>query len=411
MKPSSVAALPFTPYQSFVVAMLSFLQFTVVLDFMILSPLGAVLMPSLGISAAQFGTVVSAYAFSAGISGFFAAGFADRYDRKKLLLFFYVGFLVGTLLCGMAHTYEFLLIARIITGIFGGVIGSITFAVTTDLFSYEQRGRVMGIVQSSFAAAQVLGIPIGLYLANHYGWGMPFYLIVGVGVLAGFVIAARLQPIEIHPEALSRSPYRHLLKTVSNPRYIQGFAATALLTIGGFMIMPFASAFMVGNLGIRFDQLPIVYIITGFGSIATGLYAGRATDRFGKMRVFGIASVVNLIFLNLFCHLEITPIAWVIAINIALFASGFCRMIASSALMSVLPVPAERGAYMAVSSSIQQVSGGVAAVLSGMIVVQTATGRIEHFDQVAYVVSGSAIATWIMLHLVDRYIRQAGLAR
>src|SRR6267154_83631 len=156
----------FTGYEIFIIAILSILQFTVILDFMVLSPLGAMLLPQLHITTAQFGLVVSAYAFSAGASGILAAGFADKFDRKKILIFFYVGFLIGTVLCAIAPDYTFLLMARIVTGIFGGVIGSVSFAIISDLFKFEVRGRVMGFVQMSFAASQVLGLPIGLVLAN-----------------------------------------------------------------------------------------------------------------------------------------------------------------------------------------------------------------------------------------------------
>ncbi|MBM4251394.1 MAG: MFS transporter [Deltaproteobacteria bacterium] len=100
---------------------------------MILAPLGAILMPTLGISPSQFSLVVSSYAFSAGVAGILSAGFADRFDRKRMLLFFYVGFLIGTLMCALANSFEALLTARIVTGLFGGVIGSVVFAITTDL--------------------------------------------------------------------------------------------------------------------------------------------------------------------------------------------------------------------------------------------------------------------------------------
>src|SRR5689334_5303231 len=129
MNTSTVAAAaPFSGYQKLVIGMLAFLQFAVILDFMLMSPLGAVIMPSLAITPAQFGTVVSAYAFAAGVSGLLTAGFADRFDRKKLLLFFYSGFVLGTLWCGLAQSFESLLLARIVTGVFGGVIGSIVLA-------------------------------------------------------------------------------------------------------------------------------------------------------------------------------------------------------------------------------------------------------------------------------------------
>src|SRR3982751_635453 len=152
----------FTRYQKFIVAVLAFLQFTIILDFMIISPLGALLLRDLHITTRQFGLVVSAYAFSAGASGLLAAGFADKFDRKRLLLFFYAGFLLGTLLCGVAGSYAFLLGARIVTGVFGGVIGSISMAIVADVFPLEVRGRVMGFMQMGFGARQVLGIPMGL---------------------------------------------------------------------------------------------------------------------------------------------------------------------------------------------------------------------------------------------------------
>src|SRR4051812_19587519 len=160
----------FSRYQSLLIALLAFAQFTIILDFIIMSPLGAILMPALDITAGQFGVAVSAYAFSAGISGVLAAGFADRFDRKKLLLFFYVGFLGGTLWCALAQTFPSLLAARIVTGLFGGVIGSVLIAIATDLFAANLRGRAMGIMQTAFAASQVMGLPAALYLSNHWNW-------------------------------------------------------------------------------------------------------------------------------------------------------------------------------------------------------------------------------------------------
>src|SRR3954447_16451468 len=164
-KPSKAPAHVFTGYQKFVIAVLAFLQFTIVLDFMILSPLGAILLQELGISTKRFGLVVSIYAFAAGGSGLMAAGFADKFDRKKFLLFFYCGFILGTFLCGIADTYVLLLGARMVTGLFGGVVGSVVFAISTDLFPFAMRGRVMGLVQTAFASSQVLGIPAGLFFS------------------------------------------------------------------------------------------------------------------------------------------------------------------------------------------------------------------------------------------------------
>src|SRR5437762_9041604 len=217
----------FSRYQVFVIAILTILQFSIILDFMVLSPLGAFLIRDWHIHPSQFGFVVSVYAWSAGISGLLSAGFADKFDRKKFLLFFYAGFLAGTMLCAFAPNYRFLLFARIITGIFGGVIGSISFSVISDLFKWEVRGRVMGFVQMAFAASQVLGLPIGLLLADRFGWHSPFWMIAGVGLFVGVIIIFYMKPVREHLKIRSdqRHPFHHLIKTISQSPYQRAFMA------------------------------------------------------------------------------------------------------------------------------------------------------------------------------------------
>jgi len=229
----------FTPYQVLVIILLALTQFTVVLDFMVMSPLGDMLIKSMSLTTSQFGFAVSGYAFSAGISGFLTAGVADRFDRKKLLLFFYVGFIGGTLFCGLSTTYPMLLAARIITGLFGGVIGSISLAITADLFPLHQRGRAMGFMQMGFGASQVLGIPISLYIANHWGWQSPFLMIVGLAFIVWIMTMLKLRPITKHLELKSeKTAIAHLWHTIRQRDYRTGFLLTALLSLGRFMMMP-----------------------------------------------------------------------------------------------------------------------------------------------------------------------------
>jgi predicted MFS family arabinose efflux permease len=396
---------PFTSYEKAIIAMLAFIQFTVILDFMVLSPLGAQLMTELKISTAQFGWVVSAYAFSAGTSGLLTAGFADRYDRKKLLLFFYSGFVLGTLLCGIAPDYNFLLMARIVTGIFGGVIGSIGFAIITDLFAFQMRGRVMGVVQSAFAGSQVLGIPLGLYLANTLGWHSPFMLIVGVSVLAGIAIVIYMKPITGHLKIKSdRNPFQHLLHTVSRPSYLRGFASTTLLATGGFMLMPFGSAFAIHNLGISQTELPLIYMVTGVSAIIIGPFAGKLSDRIGKFPLFSYASIWGIMVVILYCNLGVTPLWQIMIINVLLFAGISARMVSSSALVSGIPDPQDRGAYMGINSSVQQISGGIASMIAGLIVVQSADGALERYDLLGYIVAATMALTIAMMYSINKYV-------
>lgn len=398
----------FSSYEVFVIAILSALQFTLVLDFMVLSPLGAILIPALKITTAQFGWVVSAYAFSAGASGLLAAGFADKFDRKKLLLFFYSGFIVGTLLCGIAPDYKFLLMARIVTGIFGGVIGSISFAIITDLFRMEVRGRVMGFVQMSFAASQVLGLPLGLYLANTFGWHSPFILIVGLSVALGIVIILKMKPVDVHLKLKSdRNAFQHLIKTVSNSTYLKAFGATILLATGGFMLMPFGSAFGINNLHITLDQLPLLYLITGACSMIAGPFTGKLSDAIGKYKIFVIGSILGIFMVLIYCNLGITPLWVVIIINVILFIAITARMIAASALMTAIPEPADRGAFMGINSSIQQIAGGIATMIAGFIVVQkSAHAPLENYPLLGFVVAGAMLITIGMMYIIHRMVEE-----
>lgn len=407
MEDTNQTSLTFSKYQIFIVVILAILQFTIVLDFMVLSPLGAQLMMELDITPQQFGWVVSAYAFSAGISGLLAAGFADRFDRKKLLLFFYTGFIIGTLLCGIAPDYTFLFFARIITGLFGGVIGSISFAIITDLFALQMRGRVMGFVQMAFATSQVMGIPIGLYLANLWGWHSPFLLIVGVSIIVGVAIIFFMKPIDAHLKIKNdKNPFQHLVSTVSRPYYLKGFGAIVLLATGGFMLMPFASAFTVYNLGISLDHLPMIYMATGICSMIAGPLAGRLSDQVGKYKVFFYGSLLMMIVLVWYCNLGITPLWLVIVANVIMFIGVTSRMISASALMTAIPNPADRGAYMSIQSSVQQISGGFASVLAGLIVVQTSSGVLLNYDILGYVVVLATMITMVMMYRIDKSIKQ-----
>ena len=402
-------AAGFSAYQKWVLGLLTFLQFSVILDFMILSPLGAMLMPQLSITPAQFGLLVSVYAFSAGASGLLAAGFVDRFDRKRLLLVFYGGFVAGTLMCGLAHTYESLLFARTITGLFAGVLGSTVFAITTDLFPYQLRGRVMGILQTAFAASSVVGLPLALALSNRWGWNAPFLLIVAVAALVGVAAMRYLRPIDAHLQLRpDRSPLHHFLHTVSVRRYLQGFATSALLATGGFILMPYSSAFLVNNIGIEFGRLPLVYLVTGACSIVAGPLIGRLSDAVGKFLVFCFGSAVTITMVLIYTHLGVTPLGLVILVNSLLFVGVSSRMISASALVSAIPDAADRGSYMSISSSVQQVSGGLAAILGGLIVSETRTGALEHFDVVGYVLVGTTLVTLVMMYFISRRVEGRG---
>lgn len=388
-QPSTQIILPFSNYQKLVIALLALLQFTIVLDFMVLAPLGDYLMKSLAITPKGFGLVVSSYAFSAGASGILAAGFADKFDRKKLLLFFYIGFIVGTLACALSTSYSMLLIARIITGLFGGVIGAISMTIMADLFEVNQRGRVMGFVQMAFAASQVLGIPVGLYFANLWGWHSSFLMIVALAVVVAIFIIVKIKPIDKHLALQSdKSAFLHLWHAVSNKSYQTGFIATAFLSIGGFMLMPFSSAFLINNIKITPHQLPMVFMFTGIASIIIMPLIGKLSDKVDKFMLFTAGSALAIVMILIYTNLAVTPLWLVVVINMVLFMGIMSRMIPATTLTMSIPDMKDRGAFMSVNSSLQQMAGGIAALCAGLIVTQKSnTSPLENYGILGLVVS------------------------
>jgi predicted MFS family arabinose efflux permease len=304
---------------------------------------------------------VSAYAFAAGISGLLTAGFADRFDRKKLLLFFYAGFILGTLWCGLAQSFESLLVARVVTGLFGGVIGSVVLAIATDLFAPQMRGRVMGFIQTAFAASQILGIPIGIYLSNQWNWHVPFLALVVLGLIGGLLIAVYMKPVADHLKLKQEhSAFEHLRNTVVEPRYLLSFVSVLFLATGGFMLMPFSSAFTVNNLGISLHDLPVIYLVTGIATIFVGPLVGKAADSFGKLRVFFAGTAITIVMVLIYTQLTHATLVMVTIINVVMFIGIFSRMIPFQALMTQVPAPTHRGQLTSINASISSLECGIA---------------------------------------------------
>ncbi len=394
----------FTPYQKLIIVLLAMTQFTVVLDFMVMSPLGDILIKSLDITPAQFGLAVSAYAFSAGFSGLLAAGFADKFDRKKLLLFFYTGFIAGTFFCAIAPNYHLLVAARVLTGLFGGVISSIAMAIVADLFHIGQRGRVMGFVQMGFSASQVLGIPVGLYLANLWGWHAPFLMIVILSILLALVLLQGMRPVNQHlMQPSERRAVIHLIKTLSVPVYRQAFLTTALLSIGGFLLMPFGSAFLVNNVGITQAELPVIFMVTGVFSLIIMPLVGKLSDKVDKFRLFTIGSLWAMVWMLVYTNLPVSPLWVVILVNVLLFAGILSRMVPAMAIMSAVPILSDRGAFMSINTSLQQIAGGIAATFAGLIIVQADKhSPLQHYPVLGII---GAVVILVCIWLISRVRR------
>jgi predicted MFS family arabinose efflux permease len=375
-----------------------------------MSPLGDLLMKQLMINTEQFGLLVSCYAFGAGISGILVATFSDKFDRRKFLLFFYIGFTVATFLCGAFHNYTLLLIARSFAGIFGGVISAISFAIVADLFALNQRGRVMGYIQMSFAGSQILGIPVGILLANKWGWNSTFIMIGVLSTVIWFVILFKMKPINTHLKLqIQEKVLSHFWRILSNKNYRLGFVLITITASGSAMLMPFSSAFLINNVGITQEQLPFIFMFTGLATVGIMPLVGRLSDMKDKFKIFLIGALITVPMTLIYTNLVPIPLWAVIAINIVMFAGISSRMIPAMALNTAIPEQKDRGSYMSLCSSLQQMSHGIASLAAGFIIFQqTKTSPIENYNILGFIVCALTVACVFLIFRVNKVVKNRG---
>jgi predicted MFS family arabinose efflux permease len=376
---------------------LAAVQFTSIVDFMVVMPLGPQLMRKLHIDPAQFGWVVSSYTFAAGVAGIVASSLVDRFGRKAAFLTLYGGFLVGTLLCGLSPNYATLVLARIATGAFGGILGGMALAIIGDVFPPERRGRATGALMSAFALASVVGVPFGLYLGTNYGWHVPFLLLAGLGCPVMLVAARVLPPLREHLKRRTPThPLRSLAETFSHPNHLNAFALVVTLMFGGFAVIPFISPYLVANVGMTEAQLPFVYLTGGGLTLVTAPWIGRMADRYGKLRVYRIVAPISAVLMIVVTNLPRVGPAAAVAATGFLMVSNAGRMVAALAMVTDSVVPARRGGFMSANSSVQHLATGLGAAFGGLVIAKGADGRLLHFDRVGMIaVTATLLSLWL----------------
>ncbi|MCB0798424.1 MAG: MFS transporter [Chitinophagales bacterium] len=380
------------------------INFTHILDFMIMMPLGPQLMRIFEISPAQFSTLVASYTFSAFASGLIAAFFVDRFDRKRVLLFGYTGFIIGTLGCAIAPTYLLLMLARIVAGLFGGLIGAQVLSIIGDTFPYEKRATAMGALTAAFSLASVFGVPLGIYLATLFSWHAPFVLAGGLAIVINGLAMKFVPSISGHIQEKGANKawvsYQHILADRNQQWAI---LLGVVMMLGHFSIIPFIATYLVQNVGFTEHEITYVYLLGGALTIFTSPMIGRIADRKGKFPVFA-----------LFCTLTLIPIFLItnmppIAIGLALVVTSFFfivvggRMIPMQAMVTSVVPARQRGGFMSINSSIVQLGSGTASMLAGLIISETPDGKLHNYNVVGYV----AIAFSILAIFIARKLKPA----
>lgn len=389
--------------------LLASINFTHILDFMIMMPLGNFLMPHFDISTQYFSTIVAAYPITAFASGLVTAFFVDRYDRKKVLLFAYTGFIAGTVLCGLAPSAILLLLARVITGLFGGLIGAQVLSIIADTFPYNKRAQAMSVVFMAFSLASIFGVPFSLYLAKLISWHAPFYFIGILGVLLLPLLNRYLPSVSDHITAggnEKQSISTILTKVVGNRSQVLALMLSGGLMLGHFAIIPFINPYMEFNVGFSKDQTPLIYMVGGTCALISSNIIGRLADKHGKFKVFTICLILSLLPIFFITNMPVIHFYMVLAIFGFWFTFSTGRNIPAQAMISTVVDPAERGRFMSFNSSMQQLFTGLASIISGFIVYRGQDGRIYNYQYVGYF---SIAIVFCMLFIGRQLARQQQL--
>ena len=373
------------------------IQFTHILDFMIMMPMGPQFRALFGITDAQFGLLVSAYTLAAGASGLVASTYIDRFGRKKLLLGLYAMFGLATLACGLATTYALLLVARVAAGVFGGVLSALCQTIVGDVIPFERRGRAMGVVMTSFSLSTVAGVPLGLLLAAHFSWHAPFFFIAGLcGVLATMAWAT-LPRLDAHlAHQHGRSVFGALRAVLADPNHLKAFCLSALMLSSGFTVIPYITLYMQANAGLTDAHIPYIYLCGGVFTLASARVLGRLTDRLGKVRTFRwvtVSAMVPTLGVTLAAGL---PLPGVLVVTTLFFMLGSGRMIPGMALITSAAQPRLRGTFMTMNASVQSAAMGVASFVGGQLIGRDAQGLVQGYWMAALVgAAASLAAVWL----------------
>jgi len=392
-------------------AVLATIQFTHIVDFMIVMPLGPQFMRLFGIGPDAFGALVSAYTFAAAVSGVAAAFVIDRFDRKRALLAIYGGFVCATALCGLAPGFELLLAARVVAGLFGGVLGALILAIVADVVPYSRRARANALVASAFSLAAVVGVPLGLWFAAQYTWRAPFLVLAATTVVVG-VAATRLLPsLTTHLDASARRrPIAQLRAIFGVPNHLRAFAFTLSLMFAGFTVIPYIAAYNVANVGLSEHDITYIYLIGGLGTLVTAQVIGALADRYGKKRVFTIVAVLSVAPLLITTHLPRLPLAWVLPFSTLFFVLVPGRFGPAMALISGSAEPRLRGSFMSFNAAVQQFGAGMSALVAGIIIGRGQDGALTNYDWVGWLAVGFTLVAIVLarhIRVVESGVRVA----
>ncbi len=405
-------ALSLTAVEKRLLYLLAGVQFFNIVDFMIMMPLGPMLSRSLGIDTAQFGLLVSSYTFAGAASGLAFALFADRFERKRLLMVIYALFIAATLACALSPSYEWLLVARALAGVFGGVLGAMVNTLVADNIAPQRRGQAMAVVSTAFALSTVIGVPAALWLAHHSGsgyfggWRAPFAAVGALALPLGLAIYHYLPKGSApKPAALGElaGALGRIRAVLADRNHQTALLFAMVVMMSSFTVIPYLTIYATRNVGFPESLLWLMYLIGGGVTLFSSRRIGRWADQAGKLHVFRIMAALSALPMLAITHVgQVQP--WVyLCITTTFFIMVNGRVVPSQALIAGAADNAVRGTFMGLHSCAMSLALGIASFTGGHVIAQAADGSIIHFNWAGYIaVSATALAIGLASRVQQR---------
>jgi predicted MFS family arabinose efflux permease len=401
-----------------ILLILAAIQFTNIVDFMIMMPMGDILKKELIIGPGAYGFLVSSYGLAAGFSSFLGVFYLDNLDRKKALMVAYMGFMIGTLSSAVVPNttdpdlnYYLFVGTRILTGLTGGLLGGLVMSIVGDLIPIERRGKAMGVVTLSFSLAAVLGVPLALVLVDAFdnNWHVPFYVVSGVSFLVLLMAVKILPPIQAHLNKTTPfQPLATIKSVLGSVAQRNALLFTVMLVLGQFTVISFLTPFMINNVGLEQSQIKYIYITGGAATVMSGIAIGKAVDRWGRFRVFTIFAWMSCLTMLANTHLSQVPLYVVLLIAVFFFTFISGRMIPANTIISALVNPAQRAGFMSLNSSAQSLASGTSAIIAGLIISQEDQyAPLKNYHWVGYL----AVFFTLISLLIVRRIKKITVSR
>jgi predicted MFS family arabinose efflux permease len=386
-----------------IISILFLVQFIDVLDFMIVMPLGPDLAADLGIAESNLGFIASSYTIAAAFSGILSSVIVDQFDRKKVLILTLSGLVMANIFSANAWNIESMLASRFLAGAFGGPATSVCFAIVADLFAANRRGEVMGKVMSGFSLAAIFGVPIGLEISRYWGWYSSFYMVAFLGFLTIMLIVFFLPSVAGHLAA-SKAKKVTYWSLFNKPNYLWSFLAVCCGSMAAFMIIPYVSPFIQSNMNFPREKVSLIYFAGGAASFFVMHFAGKFVDKTSSSFTTMLSNL--FILFTLIAGFVIATKNIPILVIFTPFMVGMAiRNVSNFTLYSKIPDLSDRAGFMSVISCLQHIASSAGAVLTSLILVDEAQGRLEHMDIAALIAAGLFLSTPFILNKIEQQLR------